>query len=126
MLKVCVDFYVLVVEGSRFQFSHDFSNLLLTQVIDYLDGDKEMGYYLRYGYNSSGKQIQWPDMFAATYISRPTELKNVSCFDFVKDYEVKYDGKGQKKKEVKTATTFHFIGDHPGRLYAYIIRRTLF
>ena len=63
-------------------------------------------------------------MFAANYILRPTELENVSCFDFVKDYEVKYYGKGQKKKEFKTKTKFHFIDDHPGHSYAYMIRRT--
>lgn len=53
-----------------------------------------MGSYLLYWYNSSGKQIQWPDMFAAKYILWSTELENVSCFGFVKDYEVKYDGEG--------------------------------
>ena len=60
--------HVLIVKGSRFQFSHDFGNLLLTQIIDYLDGDKEMSYYLCRGYNTSGKEIQWPEMFAANHI----------------------------------------------------------
>ena len=50
--------HVLIVKGSRFQFSHDFSPLLLIQIIDDLDGDKEMSYYLRRGYNTSGKEIQ--------------------------------------------------------------------
>ena len=48
--------HVLIVKGSRFQFSHDFGNLLLTQIIDYLDGEKEISYYLRRGYNNSGKE----------------------------------------------------------------------
>ena len=53
-----LDHDVLIVKGSRFQFSHDFSPLLLTQIIDYFDCDREMSYYLRRGYNSSGKEIQ--------------------------------------------------------------------
>ena len=70
--------HVLIVKGSRFQFSHEFGNLLLTQIIDYLDGENEISYYLRRGYNNSGKEIQWPEMFAENYILRPTELENVS------------------------------------------------
>ena len=98
--------HVLIVKGSRFQFSHEFGNLLLTQIIDYLDGENEISYYLRRGYNNSGKEIQWPEMFAENYILRPTELENVSCFDFVKHYKVKYYGKGQKKKNLKQRQNF--------------------
>ena len=97
--------HVLLVKGSRFQFSHSFSNLLLTQIIDYLDGEKEISFYLRRGYSNSVKEVQWPEMFATNYLERPLELEHVSVKEFVQDYEVKYYGKS-KIKDCKKIQNF--------------------
>ena len=60
--------HVLMIKGSRFQFSHEFSPLLLTQIKDVLEGKEHVSYYLRKGYNDKGEQITWPEMFANNYI----------------------------------------------------------
>ena len=63
--------HALIVKGSRFQFSHNTSPLLLRQIVDSLEGDKEISYYLWQGYNASGKEIQWPEVFATNYLEQP-------------------------------------------------------
>ena len=50
-------------------------------------------------------------------------MENISWFDFVKDYQVKYYGKSKQKREGKKKTKFYFIDNHPGHLYAYAERR---
>ena len=92
--------HVLIVRGSRFQFSHEFSPLLLTQVKDVLEGKEHVSYYLRKGYNGKGEQITWPEMFASNYIQRPTEIENVSLYEFVRKYKIEYIG-NKKIQEFK-------------------------
>ena len=52
-----------------------------------------------------------------------TKNYNISWFDFVKDYQVKYYGKSKQKKEGKKKAKYHFIDNHPGCLHAYMERR---
>ena len=72
--------------------------------------------------SASGKKIQYAELFAANFSWRDRELENISWFNFVKDYQVKYYGKSKQKKEGKTK--FHFIDSHFGRLYTYAERKT--
>ena len=62
-------------------------------------------------------------MFAANFSWRDRELENISWFDFVKDYQVKYYGTSKQKKEGKKKTKFYFINNHTIRLNAYVGRR---
>ena len=79
---------------------------------------------MQHRYNASGKEIQWPEVFATNYLERPIQLENVSAYDFVKQYEIKYIGKTKKKKTGRSNEIFYFTDQHPGHKYAYVQKRT--
>ena len=115
--------HVLMIKGSRFQFSHEFSPLLLTQIKDVLEGKEHVSYYLRKGYNDKGEQITWPEMFANNYIQRPIELENVSLYEFVQKYKIEYIGNKKKNKNSNNDNRMFFHEDHPGFKFAYVLKR---
>ena len=68
--------HFIVDNDSRFLYSHEFSNLLLSQLEDYIeDTTNNVSFQLRTVKSKNDeKVIQWPDFFASDYISRPKEL----------------------------------------------------
>lgn len=106
--------HLLVTQGGRFTFSHDFSHLLLTQLADVVDG-KEVSFRLRKS-RQSGKL--WADSFANDVIWRPAELENMCSYEMQMHYE-----KTLSKAVSKVGDTpLSFIGDHPGKKHAYLRR----
>ena len=81
--------HVLIVKGSRFPFSHDFSPLLLTQTKNVLHGKSEVGYYLWTGFDENGNKVNWPEMFTVNYIKRPEILESTCLYKFVQKYVVR-------------------------------------
>ena len=60
--------------GSRFQFSHGFTNLLISQALDVLDG-KDGQFRIRTNYSKSRKEkILWPDSTVDNYLYQDEEL----------------------------------------------------
>ena len=49
--------HILITKGCRFEFSHAFAPLLLTQMIKVLEGVQNVSYCLRVGYYGSSKKI---------------------------------------------------------------------
>ena len=84
--------HVLIVDDSRFKFSHKNSPLLLTQTKHVLEGNKQVSYYLRSGYDENGGKVNWPEMFASNYIERPEKMGDVYLYEFVQKYKVEYLG----------------------------------
>ena len=69
----------IVTMGSRFQFSHSFVPLPLTQLEDYVRGEN-ISYKLRKSKTKeeNPKEVLWMDAFVFNIIYRPNSLQNVS------------------------------------------------
>ena len=77
-------------KGSRFTYSHDFRNLLLTQMEDMLD-DKEVQFVLRRNRNpDTGDTETWADSSAHDYLYRPEELNNICFYEMTMNYDKKH------------------------------------
>ena len=61
-----------------------------------LEGGQDVSYYLKIGYNGSGKEFQWPEMFVTDYIERSIELNELFLYEFVMKYDVFYYRKAKK------------------------------
>ena len=117
--------------GSRFTYSHDFANLLLTQLEDVLEG-KEVHFILRRNKAKDGEVIQWADSSADDYIMRPDELKNNCFYDMTMNYEKKFKTFEQMRKEEENAAggerdaeskkRLEFFCEHPGKDYSYMTK----
>jgi len=117
-------------EGSRFTYSHKFSNLLLTQMEDSLEG-REVHFVLRRNKSKSGEVVQWADSSADDYLFRPKCLDTMCLYQMVMSYEKKFktfkemgnDDKeevGQQEEDHNTKKKLPFLNDHPGHRYAYL------
>jgi hypothetical protein len=77
----------LVIQDSRFQFSHDFSHILLSQFESWLLGDDIQFRYRR----NKTKETCWVDSNVFQYIYRP-ELCNfdgICVWEFFQNYEMR-------------------------------------
>jgi len=59
--------FLICNDGSRFNFSHEFTNLLLTQMEDCLEG-KQVHLVLRKNMDKDGNLCTWADSSADDYI----------------------------------------------------------
>ena len=66
--------------GSRFTYSHDFKDLLLSQVMDHLEGN-EVCFVLRRNVARDGTKETWPDSSVDDYLHRPNELENMCIYE---------------------------------------------
>ena len=111
-------------DGSRFNSSHGFTNLLLTQMEDCLEG-KQVPFVLRKNKDKDGSLCTWVDLCANDYIFRSDFLKNMCFYELKMLYEKKFmtfdqmkkhnSGTGNKKEDGKKVI---FRKDHPGHHYS--------
>ena len=83
-LTVCYD-------GTRFQFSHDFVNMLVSQMSDVLNG-KEGQFRIRSNYSKvSQRKVFWPDSTVDDYLHRSDRLEdglsNLCLYQFVSGFK---------------------------------------
>jgi hypothetical protein len=111
--------------GSRFQFLHDFTNLLVSQAIDVLEG-KEGSFRIRTNWSKARKEkVSWPDSILDDYLYRPVELEDLCYYDFVAKYEKVYKTFKQMKTDDKEISLkeFAFHESHPGYEFCYLKQR---
>ena len=75
--------------SSRFQFSHEFINIPLVHLLQWLHGSNNLEFKLKTVKNSDGKFSHVQDMYINNMIYRPTELEHLSCYDMVTHYEIR-------------------------------------
>ena len=78
--------------GSRFTFSHDFIDLLVGQMLNYLKG-QDPGYFVlkrKNRHNQNEAPVLWPDYSVNDYIFRPRCLDNICFYEFGIKYEKGY------------------------------------
>ena len=68
-------------DGQRFEFSHEFTNILVGQMEDVLEG-KEGHFRIRTNRSKSKQIVRWPDSSVDDYIHRPDELEDISLYEF--------------------------------------------
>ena len=90
--------HIIVVNDSRFMFSHTFGNLLLSQMEDYIDDiQTNVSFRIRTSNDKvSNTKVKWPDFWASDYIWRSKELQYISAYEYVKEYERKTLGKNER------------------------------
>jgi hypothetical protein len=125
----------LVINGSRFRFSHEFASILLSQMEDWLlDRDIQ----LRYRRNPETRQ-GWMDSSLFNYLFRPesqdnVEFENMSVWEFTMDYELVLQSKvtrhqkriqqtcedvcEEEEEEFGNNYYYDFMDLHPGKKYA--------
>ena len=120
--------------GKRFTFSHEFDNLLLSQVGDVLD-EKEVSFYLRTNKGTDGTPERWPDSFANDYLFRPGELEHMCLYEMVMIYKKCFKTFKQMEKDEdndneddgrESDTKLLFLEEHPGRRYSHMTKRKRF
>ena len=90
--------HIVVVNDSRFMFSHPFGNLLLSQMEDYIDDiQTNVSFRIRTSNDKvSNTKVKWPDFWVSDYIWRSEELQYISAYEYVKEYERKTLGKNER------------------------------
>ena len=74
-------------DGTRFQFSHGFSNFLVSQAIDVLGG-KSTAVCMRHNYSKMVQEkVVWEDSIFNDYIHQPDALEHLCYYNFVANNE---------------------------------------
>ena len=113
---------------SRFQFSHEFINIPLVHLIDWLDGSDKLEFKLKKVKNSDGQYSHVQDMYISNIIYRPTELEHISCYDMVTHYELR---KMTKKKIessnhiVEGKRSFNLLEEHPSHRCMIMVKKKI-
>ena len=130
-------------KGTRFQFSHDFSHLLVGQLEATLEG-KPVDYRIRVN-TFREKKVTWPDSTSDDYIHRPEKcfLEKTCSYEFTMKYkkafntvaEVKrmesrhdeWDDEDSDNIHVRNKTTirYSFAESHPGCKFSHLTERPL-
>ena len=105
--------HLLVTQGSRFTFSHEFSHLLLSQLEDLLEGNEISCRFKKGGKDKEGNDTWWPDCFAHDYQWRPNEVEDLCCYELVMNYDKIY---------TKKNGAINFVEGHPGVEKAFLIQ----
>jgi len=115
-------------KGSRFSFSHQFKDLLVNQMLNYLNGDVIADFVLRRrNKGNQGELDVWADYSINDYIFRPESLENVSFYQFGLEYQ-KIPFTFDRMRHVDSndglpvlkEDEMYFKEDHPGRQYCYL------
>ena len=89
----------LLSHGSRFTFSHDFLNIPLKHLIDWVN-NQDLEFKLKVVKNSDGDYEHVQDMFINNIIYRPLELERIGCYDMITHYELKKITKKKLNQEI--------------------------
>ena len=89
----------LLSHGSRFQFSHDFMNISLVHLLQWITDEENLDYRLRKVKRDDNDKYDCViDLFVNNIIYRPAELAGLSCYEMVSMYELKsWTGKRLRK-----------------------------
>lgn len=127
-------------DGSRFEYSHGFSNLLVSQTIDVLNG-KEGRFRVRNNFSKTKKEsVLWPDSTVDDYVHRDGILDKVCLYEFVAKYKKECKSFKQMKgtsdvvcaedmlnndDQIKSRETkkYSFNNEHPGSEFSYLQER---
>lgn len=104
-------------DGSRFVYSHAFSDLLVGQMEATLEGQD---YNVRIRSNKHyNKIITWPDSLADDYIHRPieSELNQICFYEMTMRYKKVFKAYPKKQGSVNKYT---FMETHPGHKFSYL------
>ena len=75
---------LLSQRGSRFNFSHDFQDLLLGQMLNKLNGEEPGDFVLRRKNRSeSGDVVMWPYYSVNDYLYRPNFMEDMCFYEFI-------------------------------------------
>ncbi len=102
--------------GSRFVFSHDFSELLVWQMEATLEG-QDTNVRIRTSKVPSGEFKCWPDSLADDYTHRPLqqEFEDICYYDMTSRYKKIY-----KSFRPKSSEAFEFQESHPGFKFSHL------
>ena len=102
--------------GSRFIFSHDFSDLLVGQMEATLEG-QDINVRIRTSKVPGGEFKCWPDSLADDYIHRPLqeEFENICYYDMTSRYKKNY-----KSHRPTSVDTYEFSESHPGFKFSHL------
>jgi hypothetical protein len=118
--------HLLIAQGgTRFTFSHKFRDLLLGQMLNYLEGRNPGDFVLkRVNRKDDGETEMWPDYSVNDYLFRDDELEDIGFYKFVCCYYNKpFTFNRMRKREPTTGlpklneNEYAFMEGHPGRCY---------
>lgn len=114
-------------KGSRFTFSHQFRDVLVSQMLNHLNGDEIADFVLRRRNRGKDQELViWADYSINDYLHRPDCLGNMSFYEFSTKFEKKPFSFNQMKQLDENGLPLlregemHFKEDHPGRRYCYL------
>ena len=74
----------LLSHGSRFQFSHEFMNISLVHLLQWINDEEDLEYRLRKVKKTDVNGYECVmDLFINNIIYRPVELEDLSCYELV-------------------------------------------
>ncbi len=129
-------------KGTRFQFSHDFSHLLITQMEATLEG-QPVNHRIRIN-ELNKEKVAWADSSSDDYIHRPDtdDLESLCFFEMTMKYTKIFKSKKQVRDTEfcvdedsdededppeynRPKTNYSFIDSHPGCKFCHLIKRRL-
>ena len=116
----------LLSHGQRFQFSHDFINIPLKHLLQWLDDNCHLDFKLKLVKTGDDTYEHVQDFFINNIIYRPVELEHYGCYDMMMHYELKKLNKKKidsGSKNVESKTTFNLVKEHPSHKYMEMSRR---
>ena len=118
---------LLSQRGSRFNFSHDFQDLLLGQMLNKLNGEEPGDFVLRRKNRSeSGDVVLWPDYSVNDYLYRPNTMEDMCFYEFTASCDQvhmsfnKMNNTDHTGMPILQDGEFAFQFDHPNRRYCYL------
>ncbi len=104
--------------GSRFVFSHDFSELLVGQLEVTLEG-QDVNICIRTSKLTNGDIKSWPDSLADDYIHllRHQEFEHMSFYEMTRSYKKIF-----KPLQKESQEGYKFSETHPGHEFSHLIR----
>ena len=107
--------HLMVTQGGRFLFSHEFSHLLVTQIDNALEGMELSCRFKKGKKNKDGETTWWPDCFANDYLYRPEEIEGVCSYELAMKFEKVYTKKSSNDR-------LQFADGHPGKGQAFLAK----
>jgi hypothetical protein len=103
--------------GSRFVFSHDFSDLLAGQMEARLEG-QDVNVRIRTSKLTNGQIKSWSDSLADDYINCPEhqDFEHMSFYELTRCYKGVFKPLQRKSKEA-----YKFSETHPGHEFSHLI-----
>ena len=117
---------LVIQNGERFTFSHEFADLLLGQMESVLDGGEDsVSFICRTCFLQNGTMKQWPDRSANDYIFRPSVLENICLYEQTMHYNKCYNKKTASEDD-SNRSSLAFLDGHPGYGFAYLKKNRFF